>query len=179
MPEVPNAPVGKKDKLSVYDVCYRTNVVVIFWMLASRNTPWYLTALRRSMDEICAGSLEASDQSNPSRLTGAMFFWSLSADSYSLRTKSFRIGKLCQKKPSDKRKGQTCTTSAGGIVSVQRSVHTAFRPNKYDVFGAAHSRPKFLIESALNEVINIEKHLQPLALETDFCEHILFSDVGI
>ena len=97
MPEVPNAPVGKKDKLSVYDVCHRTNVVVIFWMLASRNTPWYLTALRRSMDEICAGSLEASDQSNPSCLTGAMFVWSLSADSYCLRTKSFRIGKLCQK----------------------------------------------------------------------------------
>jgi hypothetical protein len=89
MPEVPNAPVGKKDKLSVYDMCHRTNVVVIFWMLASRNTPWYLTALRRSMEEICAGSLEASDQSNPSCLTGAMFVWSLSADSYSLRTKSF------------------------------------------------------------------------------------------
>jgi hypothetical protein len=94
---VPNASIGKETGQAHGALCQRTNLVLIFWMLASRNSPWYLTALSPSMDEISAGILEASGQSNSSCATGTMFFWSLSANAYSFRTKSVEIGKSCQK----------------------------------------------------------------------------------
>ncbi len=109
--------------------------------------PTHLTAFAPITPLQSIGRRDASGQSKSSCATGTMFFLSLSARAYSLRTKSAGANDCSPLQFN----ATQLRTLIRGVCVVQEPVHASLGPHQDDVFRSDHCFPQLLIESALRQ----------------------------